>query len=205
MSAEVEVTEVGAATPEPDENADLRLQPHDAAGCGGAEDGAAADEPQPALTAWSTLHTLLCRREAGAFQRAAKATGETGEALLVACTQERRLFLELNEQTEGAAHRSTCGRSASSTSARPAAGRAMRKSATPKIAALIAAAQLPAPQPVANVSYRSGGRCLVIGDADAAEQAAALLDRQARRQRCWSTARAARCRKPTSAPCTPAG
>ncbi len=44
MSAEVEVTEVGAATPEPDEDADLRLQPHDAAGCGGAEDGAAADE-----------------------------------------------------------------------------------------------------------------------------------------------------------------
>jgi hypothetical protein len=43
-SAEVEVTEVGAATPEPDENADLRLQSHDAAGCGGAEDGAAADE-----------------------------------------------------------------------------------------------------------------------------------------------------------------
>jgi hypothetical protein len=30
-------------TPEPDENADLRLQSHDAAGCGGAEDGAAAD------------------------------------------------------------------------------------------------------------------------------------------------------------------
>jgi Protein of unknown function (DUF3306) len=33
------------ATPEPDENADLRLQSHDAAGCGGAEDGAAADGP----------------------------------------------------------------------------------------------------------------------------------------------------------------
>lgn len=31
-------------TPEPDENADLRLQSHDAAGCGGAEGGAAADE-----------------------------------------------------------------------------------------------------------------------------------------------------------------
>jgi hypothetical protein len=42
-SAEVEHAEPGAATPEPDENADLRLQPHDAAGCGGAEDGAAAD------------------------------------------------------------------------------------------------------------------------------------------------------------------
>ena len=43
-SAEVNPAEPGAATPEPDENADLRLQPHDAAGCGGAEDGAAADE-----------------------------------------------------------------------------------------------------------------------------------------------------------------
>jgi hypothetical protein len=33
------------ATPVPDENADLRLQSHDAAGCGGAKDGAAADGP----------------------------------------------------------------------------------------------------------------------------------------------------------------
>ena len=32
------------AIPEPDENADLRLQSHDAAGCGGAEDGAAGHE-----------------------------------------------------------------------------------------------------------------------------------------------------------------
>jgi len=43
-SAEVEAAASGVATPEPDENADLRLQPHDAARCGGAEDGAAADE-----------------------------------------------------------------------------------------------------------------------------------------------------------------
>jgi len=34
----------GATTSEPDENADLRLQPHDAAGRSSAEDGAAADE-----------------------------------------------------------------------------------------------------------------------------------------------------------------
>ena len=47
------------------------------------------------------LHTLLCRREAR-IPRAAKATGDSGEELLVACTQERRLFLELNAQTEGA-------------------------------------------------------------------------------------------------------
>ena len=45
-----------------------------------------------------TLHSTLCRREAGAFQRAAK----SGDDLLVACTQESRLFLELNTQTEGA-------------------------------------------------------------------------------------------------------
>ncbi len=43
-SAEVDVADAGAATPEPDENADLRLQPHDAARCDGAEDSAAADE-----------------------------------------------------------------------------------------------------------------------------------------------------------------
>ena len=44
MSAEVDAAERGPATAEPDEDADLRLQPHDAAGCSGAEDGAAADE-----------------------------------------------------------------------------------------------------------------------------------------------------------------
>ena len=36
-------TSTGTA-PEPHEDADLRLQPHDAAGCGGAQTGAAADE-----------------------------------------------------------------------------------------------------------------------------------------------------------------
>ena len=45
-----------------------------------------------------TLHTTLCRREAAAFQRAAK----SGEDLVVACTQESRLFVELNAETEGA-------------------------------------------------------------------------------------------------------
>ena len=49
-----------------------------------------------------TLHTGLCRREAPAFQRAAKQAAASGDALLVACTQEQRLFVELNDQTEGA-------------------------------------------------------------------------------------------------------
>jgi ferredoxin len=47
---------------------------------------------------------------------------------------------------------------------------------TPKMAALLAVAQLPVPAPVASASYRSAGRCLVIGPAQAAEHAAALLE-----------------------------
>ena len=121
-----------------------------------------------------TQHTLLCRREAGAFQRAAKG----GDDLLVACTQESRLFLELNAETEGAPGlqerpirfvniRETGGWSADA--------KAAPKSVLPKIAALIAAAQLPEPEPVATVSYRSAGRVLVIGAADRAQRAAAML------------------------------
>ncbi|HEX6721060.1 MAG TPA: 4Fe-4S dicluster domain-containing protein [Burkholderiaceae bacterium] len=120
------------------------------------------------------LHTLLCRREAGAFQRAAKATGESAEPLVVACTQERRLFAELNDETEGAAPLDV--RPIRFVNIRETGGWSRdAKAATPKIAALLAAAQLPAPQAVPNVSYRSGGRCLIVGDADAAERAAALL------------------------------
>ena len=45
-SAEVNAVCTGAGTtPEPHEDADLRLQPHDAAGRGGAEDSAAAGDP----------------------------------------------------------------------------------------------------------------------------------------------------------------
>jgi ferredoxin len=122
-----------------------------------------------------TVHTLLCRREAGAFQRAAKATAASGDELLVACTQESRLFLDLNDETEGAARVSE--RPIHFVNIREAAGWAREgRSATPKIAALIAAAQLPAPEPVATVSYKSSGRCLVLGPAAAAEEAAALLE-----------------------------
>ena len=78
-----------------------------------------------------TLHSTLCRREAGAFQKAI----QSGDDVLVACTQEKRLFSELAEQTESAVSvirfvniRETGGWS------RDAA------KATPKIAALLAAA-----------------------------------------------------------------
>jgi ferredoxin len=115
-------------------------------------------------------YTLLCRREAGAFQRAAKG----GDELLVCCTQESRLFLELNEETAGAPRLEE--RPIRFVNVRESGGWSKdAKAATPKLAALIAAAQLPPPDPVATVSYRSAGRCLVVGAADAAERAAAML------------------------------
>ena len=121
-----------------------------------------------------TVHTLLCRREAQAFQRAASSTSASGDELLVACTQESRLFLELNEQTEGAA--SVAERPIRFVNIRETAGWSRDKAgATPKIAALLAVAQLPPPEPVSTASYRSAGRCLVVGPAEATERAAALL------------------------------
>ena len=117
-----------------------------------------------------TVHTLLCRREAGAFQRAAK----SGDDLLVACTQESRLFLDLNAQTEGAA--GVAERPIRFVNIRETGGWSKDASAaTPKIAALIALAQLPDADPVPTVSYTSTGRVLVIGGADRAARAAQML------------------------------
>jgi ferredoxin len=118
----------------------------------------------------ATVHTLLCRREAGAFQRAAK----TGEDLLVACTQESRLFLDLNAQTQGAP--GLAERPIRFVNIRETAGWSKDgPSATPKIAALLALARLPEPDPVSTVSYKSAGRVLVIGAPARAEKAALLL------------------------------
>ncbi len=118
----------------------------------------------------TTIQTTLCRREAPEFQRAAK----SGDDLLVACTQESRLFLELNEQTVGAP--SLAERPIRFVNIRETGGWSKDAAqATPKIAALIAAAQLPEPEPVPTVTYKSAGRCLVIGDATTAERAASML------------------------------
>lgn len=116
-------------------------------------------------------HSLLCRREAAAFQRAAR---EESELLVVACTQESRLFAALNEATAGAP--GLAERPIRFVNIRETGGWSRDAAqATPKIAALLAAAQLPPPEPVATVGYRSTGRTLVIGDADAANRAAAML------------------------------
>ena len=118
----------------------------------------------------ATVHSLLCRREAGAFQRAAQDSSD----LLVACTQESRLFLELAGATAGALPMAE--RPIRFVNIRESGGWSKdAATALPKIAALIAAAQLPPPEPVATVSYASAGRVLVIGSADRAQRAAALL------------------------------
>ena len=120
--------------------------------------GAALDETL-------TVHSTLCRREAGAFEQALKG----GDEVLVACTQETRLFGEIASQTAGAqpVHfvnlRETGGWSKD-------AAKAM-----PKMAALLAAARLPAPEPVPTVTYKSQGRVLIIGALDRAEALAAQL------------------------------
>jgi len=118
-----------------------------------------------------TEHTALCRREAGAFQRAAK----NSDTLVVACTQESRLFTELSEQTEGAVPLDV--RPIRFVNIRETGGWGREAAqATPKQAALLALAALPDPEPVPTVTYRSAGRLLIIGALDVAEQAAALVD-----------------------------
>ena len=119
-----------------------------------------------ALNETLTLHSALCRREAAAFQKAV----QSGDDVVVACTQEKRLFAEVSEQTERATSvikfvniRETGGWSKDAASA------------TPKIAALLAAAHLPDAEPVATVTYKSAGRLLIVGALDQAEQVAALL------------------------------
>ncbi len=118
-----------------------------------------------------TLHHTLCRREAGAFQRAARDEGET---LVVACTQEQRLFAELAVATEGAPAPDV--RPIRFVNLRERGGWSKDAAqATPKLAALLALAQLPDPAPVPQVTYRSAGRTLVIGPAAAAHAAAEVL------------------------------
>lgn len=122
-----------------------------------------------------TVHSALCRRQAGAFQRAALETTQTGDELLVACTQEQELFLALNQHTEGSA--GIQERPIRFVNLRETAGWTRHTaSPTPKMAALLAVAQLPQQAPVGAVSYRSEGRLLIIGSAQAAQAAALMLE-----------------------------
>ncbi len=110
------------------------------------------------LSGTPVVPTMLCQKELAAFE--GRAEGD----VVVACTQEARLFGDVAEeggktQTIRFVNiRETGGWSSEA------------KAATPKIAALLALAGLPEPEPVPRVAYRSGGRLLIVGPADAALQ-----------------------------------
>jgi ferredoxin len=97
--------------------------------------------------------TQLCRRDIGPYLEAIQGNDE----VVIACTQEQALFQELAEQKQ--AHvpirfvniRETAGWSKQA------------KQSVPKMAALLAAAALPDPEPVPTVEYQSAGQLLIIG------------------------------------------
>src|SRR5438067_6505561 len=103
------------------------------------------------------VHDQLCRKDAGAFQAALNDSD-----VIIACTQEAALFGELAEQARAQANirfvnvRELGGWSARGTEA------------TPKIAALVAMAALPDPEPAPAVEFKSAGDVLIVGPAEAA-------------------------------------
>ena len=108
----------------------------------------------------------MCRREVAAYIKAVQGEGR----VVVACTQEQRLFGELAVQAHAKASviqfvnlRETGGWSHEG------------RQATPKMAALLAAAHLPDPDPVPTVTFNSAGRLLIIGALDQAEAVASML------------------------------
>jgi ferredoxin len=105
------------------------------------------------------VHRELCGAEQQAFESALAAAAGEIETLTVACTQEAPLFTEL---AAGSPHREVPLRFVN---IREAAGWSSEaRQATPKIAALIAMAQLPLPEPVDGVSFKSQGTTLIVGD-----------------------------------------
>lgn len=98
----------------------------------------------------------LCRREVGTYLQAL----DGADQVVVACTQEQALFSELAQQKQSVAPlrfvniRETGGWSVQA------------KDSLPKMAALLAAAALPDPEPVPTVEYDSGGSVLLIGPSE---------------------------------------
>jgi ferredoxin len=102
--------------------------------------------------------TQLCRGDVSSFESAVRRGGDT----IVACGQEGPLFSELHRELKGTAEirfvniRETAGWSSEGAQA------------APKMAALLALADLPQPEPVAAVQYQSSGELLVVGPAASA-------------------------------------
>jgi ferredoxin len=122
------------------------------------------------------LHSLLCRRQAPEFQRAlvdAAKRNDPSENIVVACTQEAKLLSDLAQNTEGA---QTLSAPIKFINIRESGGWSKDAAkAMPKIAALLAAAHLPDPEPVSTVTYKSAGRLLIVGEQAKSEAVAKLL------------------------------
>src|SRR5258707_12994528 len=101
------------------------------------------------------VHDQLCRKDAPAFQ---SALGDSD--VIVACTQEAALFGELAAQPGARANLKFVN-----VSEQPGWA---SEGALPKIAALVAMAALPEPEPAPAVEFKSGGELLIIGPAEAA-------------------------------------
>lgn len=118
------------------------------------------------LSGAPAVKSRLCQKELALF--AGNAAGD----VVVACTQEARLFAEVADES---------GRTQSIrfVNIREAGGwSAEAKDATPKIAALLSLAGLPEPAPVQRVTYRSAGQVLIVGPARPALRWAAALAAQ---------------------------
>jgi ferredoxin len=120
------------------------------------------------LEAVPNVSSELCRRHVSAFEAAVK----SGDDVLVACTQEAPLFAELHKTLEATAEirfvniRETAGWSEQG------------RDTAPKMAALLALADLQEPEPVAVVPYESSGELLIVGPAAAALHWAEQLSAQ---------------------------
>ncbi|MDP1537879.1 MAG: 4Fe-4S binding protein [Burkholderiales bacterium] len=105
------------------------------------------------LTDTPAVQSEMCRQHLASFETAVK----SGDDLLVACTQEAPLFTALHAELGGVGDirfvnvRETGGWSDEG------------MQAMPKMAALLAAADLPEPEPVPTVSYEAGSELLIIG------------------------------------------
>jgi len=112
--------------------------------------------------------TELCRKHVSSFEAAIR----SGDDVLVACTQEAPLFAEVHKELGATGEirfvniRETAGWSEDA------------KRAAPKMAALLALADVAAPEPVPVVSYASSGQLLVMGPAGAALDWAERLSTQ---------------------------
>ena len=101
------------------------------------------------------IHQSLCRQEVGSFLKAL----DGSDSLVIACTQEGALFSELADQAE-----KPLVAPLRFVNIREVAGWTQEaKTSGPKIAALLALADMPEAEPVPVVNYESQGRLLIIG------------------------------------------